>query len=179
MSAKKKHKINLLPKEAFSDSVAGRILLWILTTFRILVIATEIIVMVAFLSRFWLDAQNTDLNDELELKQSLLEASLPFEQEFKNTQAKLEIVTNIYQSQIEATTKLNSLTKSLTSNTILESINVTKTGVQINGVSAGEKSLQQLLANLSANNDFKNVTLTQVKPEDSIDLLSFTIDMQI
>lgn len=179
MSAKKKSKINLLPKEAFSDSVAGRVLVWILTTFRILVIATEIIVMVAFLSRFWLDAQNTDLNDELELKKSLLEASLPFEKDFKKTQVQLEVASNNIQSQIEITRLLDSLTKSLTSNTILKSINVSSTGIQINGISSGERSLQQLLANLSGNNDFKEVSLTQVKTEESIETLNFTIDMKI
>ena len=53
MSARKEE-INLLPQKGFEATTAGRILAWILSTFRIIVIITELLVMVAFLSRFWL-----------------------------------------------------------------------------------------------------------------------------
>ena len=66
MAARKKSsRINLLPQEEFAASTLGRILAWILSTFRILVIMTELIVILAFLSRFWLDARTTDLNEEI------------------------------------------------------------------------------------------------------------------
>ena len=64
MSAHKKQQVNLLPEKGFTSTTTGRVLTWILSTFRIIVIVTEIIVMIAFLSRFWLDAQNTDLSEE-------------------------------------------------------------------------------------------------------------------
>ena len=135
--------------------------------------------MIAFLSRFWLDAQNTDLNEELELKKSLLEASLPFEKDFKNTQAKLEVASSLIQKQYELDVVLNDITKSLTINTILENINISGGGVEIKGISSGERSIQQLLANLSANNNFSNVVLKTIKQQGSIDTLSFTISMKI
>ena len=65
MPAKKEPEINLLPQEEFEGSVIGRILKWGLSTFRIIVIIVEMVVMAAFLSRFWLDAKNSDLNEDI------------------------------------------------------------------------------------------------------------------
>ena len=70
----KKKNINLLPKEEFDASVVGRLLRWAMGTFRIIVIITEMIVMAAFLSRFWLDAQNSDLNDEIRFASSQIDS---------------------------------------------------------------------------------------------------------
>jgi hypothetical protein len=95
MAARKKEEINLLPQRGFESTTTGRILAWVLSSFRIIVIVTEIIVMVAFLSRFWLDAQNTDLTEELDRKQAVLASSLNFEKEFKDTQKRLEIYSDL------------------------------------------------------------------------------------
>jgi len=94
MAKKKKAKINLLVRAGFSGSTLGRILTWVLTSFRIIVIVTEILVMLAFLSRFWLDARNTDLDEEIKQKQAVLSASQPFEKEFKETQARLKVFSS-------------------------------------------------------------------------------------
>ena len=87
----KKKNINLLPKEEFDASVVGRLLGWAMGTFRIIVIITEMVVMTAFLSRFWLDAKNSDLNDEIRLKSSQISVQKDFEIGFRNLQKKLAI----------------------------------------------------------------------------------------
>src|SRR3989304_5055627 len=92
---KKEEQINLLPEKGFEQTTTGRILTWILSSFRIIVIVTEIIVMIAFLSRFWLDAQNTDLTEELQQKQAVLSASKAFDAEFKDTQKRLKVFTDL------------------------------------------------------------------------------------
>lgn len=76
---KKTKAINLLPQEAFAKTTLGRTLTWLLSTFRIIVISVEMVVVVAFLSRFWLDARITDLNDELKQKQAVITSLATFE----------------------------------------------------------------------------------------------------
>ena len=78
--------INLLPKEEFAASTWGRILTWLLSTFRIIVIFTEVIVMAVFLSRFWLDAKANDLNELLRKNQAILKTTTEFENEFRDIQ---------------------------------------------------------------------------------------------
>jgi hypothetical protein len=83
--------INLLPQEEFESSIIGRILRWAMGTFRIIVIITEIIVMGAFLSRFWLDAQNSTLSDGIKIKSSQIQSLADIEKEFRNIQSKLNM----------------------------------------------------------------------------------------
>ena len=90
-------RINLLPQEEFEASVLGRILRWAMGTFRIIVIITEMIVMGAFLSRFWLDAQNSDLNDQIKISSAQISSQASFEKKFRDVQTKLKIYKDISQ----------------------------------------------------------------------------------
>ena len=92
MPKKKTSVINLLPQEEFRKSPVGRILHWATTTFRTIVIITELIVIVAFLSRFSLDAKNADLNDIVRQNQSIIESYKDFEIEFRQIQQRIKSV---------------------------------------------------------------------------------------
>jgi len=85
----KSKQINLIPQDEFESSNFGRILKWALSTFRIVVIVTELIVMSAFLSRFWLDAKNSDLNEEINVNKSQIIAYKDIETEFRSLQKNL------------------------------------------------------------------------------------------
>ena len=91
----KNKSINLLPQEEFDTSLLGRTLKWAMGSFRIIVILTEMVVMAAFLSRFWLDAQNSDLNDSIKTATAQIQAQSSFEKEFRGIQQKLTIFKQI------------------------------------------------------------------------------------
>ncbi len=78
---KKKRRINLLPQEEFAASILGRVLAWLLSSFRAIVSLTEMTVMIAFLSRFWLDAKSADLNELIRQKQPVIASTSDFEKE--------------------------------------------------------------------------------------------------
>jgi Tfp pilus assembly protein PilN len=162
MSAhKKQDQINLLPEANFEDTTTGRVLSWILSTFRIIVIVTEIIVMVAFLSRFWLDAQNTDLNDEIENKTAILTASQDFEKEFRETQNRLKIFSELTKNQGVYADTLNTLVSYLPSDLYLTTVTYEKNSIQIEGSTSNEVSVQQLIANLSSTDKFTDISLVE------------------
>jgi len=148
MSAREKeNKINLLPQKGFEKSTAGRVLTWILSTFRIIVIVTEIIVMVAFLSRFWLDAKNTDLRDEIEQKQAVLSATSSFDRDFKEAQTRLRIFSELTQGKF-----------------ILK------------GKSPNVRSIDQLTVNLSASDTFNEAFVQEIATdEDNPTLFRFEV----
>src|SRR3989344_5652085 len=100
MPAKKEKQklINLLPQEEFTASTLGRILTWLLSSFRIIVIVSEMVVMGAFVSRFWLDAKNADLSDDIEQKQAVVTSFSDFEQQFRSIQKKLLIFSSLSKS---------------------------------------------------------------------------------
>src|SRR5687767_5886225 len=117
----KNKSINLLPQEEFDASIVGRVLKWAMGTFRIIVIITEMIVMAAFLSRFWLDAQNSDLNEQIKVKTAQISAQADFEKQFKNLQARLNIVKLITQAA-PTTTKIDLVATKTPQDIILTSI---------------------------------------------------------
>jgi Tfp pilus assembly protein PilN len=176
--AKKKKKavqINLLQKEDFSATTAGRVLSWILSTFRIIVIVTEILVMLAFLSRFWLDAQNTDLNEQIKQKQAVLVASLPFEKDFKDTQARLKIFSGFAEEEGIIADSFGTISSRLPPDVLLNSIAYIEGGVEIQGFAVNEKSIQQFIVNLYDEGSIEEVTLGKVAFNLENQLLSFTL----
>lgn len=160
--AKNKNKpINLLPKEEFDASITGRVLKWAMGTFRIIVIVTEMIVMGAFLSRFWLDARNSDLNDLLTIKSAQISSQSEFETEFRNLQDSLKIFKGI----TSATAPSNILDKVVTrlpSGISLQSFSFQEKEAQVKGIASSELAIAQFVSNLKADTFFSEVTLGQI-----------------
>lgn len=166
MPANKEDQINLLPKKGFATTTVGRILSWLLSTFRIIVIVTEMIVMLAFLSRFWLDAKNSDLNDQIEQKKAVLAASGDFEKQFKDTQRRLNTFSALTANTTPVASSLKTVTSYLPSDIFLTSYSLSAKNIQVSAIASSEKSIQQFIANLQSNEIFQNISLTEVK-EDS------------
>jgi hypothetical protein len=141
--------INLLPQEEFDISMLGRTLKWAMGTFRIIVIVTEIIVMGAFLSRFWLDAQNSDLSNSIKIKSAQITAQAAVEKEFRNVQSKLDIVKEI-SAATPLSQKIDAITSKLPTGVNLTSVSVLESSVQIKGSSTTEFGIAQFVANLKA-----------------------------
>lgn len=177
MSAQKKQgQINLLPEANFETTTTGRVLSWILSTFRIIVIVTEIIVMIAFLSRFWLDAQNTDLNEDLKHKTAVLAASKDFEREFEDTQNRLRTFSELTKNQGIYEDVLKTLVSYLPPDLYLTMLIFKEDALQIEGSTANEVSIQQLIVNLTSTNKFSDLGLAELStdPNNSV-LLNFKL----
>ncbi len=174
-SKKQASEINLLPDREFAGTVTGRILSWIISTFRVIVISTEILVMIAFLSRFWLDAQNTDLNEELVQKKAILSASVDFEHQFRDTQKRLKIFSDITKGTTESSL-LTLVSNQLPPDVSLVNISKIEDDMEILGLTASEKSAQQFVVNLQSTNTFSDVSLDSIASDQlNPGLLSFTI----
>lgn len=154
--------INLLPEREFAGTVTGRVLSWIISTFRVIVIATEILVMVAFLSRFWLDAQNTDLNEELDGKKAILSAQQDFEQQFKDTQKRLRIFVNLTNRK-SPSSFISAISQQIPPDVTLTNIDKLPSEITIEGATASERSAQQFVVNLQSTNLFDDISLTEIK----------------
>ncbi len=177
MAARKKRQINLLPQEEFAASTLGRVLNWVLTTFRYIVIVTEILVMAAFLSRFWLDAKSTDLNEMIKQRQAVIAAMADFEKEFRLTQDRLKIFAALTSEEIETDEVLEAVSSRLPADVFLTVFSLTSDGVRIQAASPSERSIAQFIANLESSDIFDEISLSQIGSlEEGQDLLSFTLN---
>lgn len=175
MPIRKIKQINLIPQDEFETSTSGRVLKWALSTFRITVIITELIVMSAFLSRFWFDSRNSDLNDELNVKKSQILAYTEIEKEFRADQVKLSIVKSLY-SEANSSNIIETVSKIIPGDVFLSSISVLNKDLNIKAYAFSEISMAQFLINLSNVNYLSQVNLNQISSNiDNPAISNFTI----
>lgn len=178
-AAKKEVKINLLPQKEFERSIVGRILRWALSSFRIIVIVTEMIVMAAFLSRFWLDAQNSDLNDTISQKKAIVTSFAETENKFRTFQKQIDIFSKIT-SSTQKSEYLNLITSLTPPDVILNSISDNEDSMQITGLSGSEQNISQFIKNLASADKFKDVSLSKIdSSEGGSSAIIFTIKANI
>lgn len=179
MPANKKNKINLLPQEEFETSTFGRILKWALSSFRIMVIITELVVMAAFLSRFWLDARNSDLNDELNTTKAQILAYSDIESATRLNQRKIAIAKSLY-TQKNISEIIENISKLIPSDISLSSISINDNALTLKALSLSERSIMQFLINLDNSSDLTDVNLSQVSSDiDNEYTTIFTITSNI
>lgn len=153
--------INLLPGDDFQSTTFGRILKWALSSFRAMVIITELIVMSAFLSRFWLDAKNSDLNEQLNINVAQIKAYQDVEQEFRLYQNQLNIAKSLY-SNTKNSELIQNITRVLPNELIVSSIQLTGDDLQIKAISFSEQAIAQFLVNLEGLKLLEKIELSQV-----------------
>jgi Tfp pilus assembly protein PilN len=161
----KNKSINLLPQEEFDASILGRTLKWAMGSFRIIVILTEMIVMAAFLSRFWLDAQNSDLDNSIKIASAQISAQSAFEKEFRGVQKKLNIFKQITAS-IPKSSRLEFVASKIPSDIVLSSMNVQDNTVMLKGIAGSEVSVAQFISNLKSDKTVKKVDLDSLGSSD-------------
>ena len=181
-AAKKKSKsklINLVPEEGFASTTSGRILLWTLSTFRVVLIITELVVIGAFISRFWLDAKNTDLTEQVNEVKNTIVSLEPFEENFKDVQNRLQI----FDSYIQNKDKINSSLKTVVSykpqGVSFQEINAGLDQISINATAVSEIQIQQYYVNLKASNKFENIRLSNISINKENSSLNFALTADV
>jgi len=84
-----KKEISLLPSEENLNSPLAKITKWATSTGRVVIIFVELIVILAFLSRFSLDRRNADLSETLRQQKAILASTKDFENDYLSLQKRL------------------------------------------------------------------------------------------
>ncbi len=180
LKSKKEKQINLLPQDKFSETTAGRVLVWFLSTFRTLVIIVELFVISAFMSRFWLDAKNTDLSEEIRQKEAQIKAMKETENRIREVQKKTSIISEVSSNKIIPSEVISKLTSQIPPTIILSSIALNEEKITISGIAKDENSIAQILVNLQSQEEFKNTALSQIGPdEENSQLLKFSLSIPV
>ena len=160
---KKVDPINLLPSlQIASSDVKNRVLLWLVSTFRKIVIFTEVIVVICLGIRFYLDARSNELNSKISSGSDILTSFAPFEKDFRNTQNKLTAFAFV-DGQSDFVSEVSKISSSLTPDMLLTSINYSQTGFVLNGETLSENSILQFMSNLKSSGAFVDISLTNLQ----------------
>jgi len=160
-----KSTIEFLPKENWEKTTAGKILKWALSVGRYIVILTELVVILAFLSRFKFDRELTDLHEDIKQKQTVVEASQDFEQEFRLLQKRLLALNDLGKKRLQSTQVLTDLTDCLPIDTYLADLNISKENVSLAATALSANGLATLINQLQQSILFENIALTNVGVE--------------
>lgn len=158
--------INLVPQDPFFATPLGRTMQWALSAGRYIVMFTELVVVVSFMTRFYLDRQVTDLNLEIANNQAVVESYGDFEQEFRDTQTKIE-----QYRQIEQTANIvdvfPALSEVIPDGVELDSMEITSDKAAITGSVQSQRSLNLLINNLQLSPKFTNVVVSTIESQSS------------
>ena len=171
----KQKPLNLLPQNKFDASLWGRILKWTLSTFRAVVIFVELIVIVGFLTRFWLDIEHSDLNDEIEQKQAIINSYAKLERDFKQTQSRLTLWENNSSPNNHFSKLLDKVVSKLPPEIQLTSLSNQNGIVTISIATITEQPVAQFIVNLREEPEFATIAITQAKTEKGSSFIDITL----
>lgn len=178
-----KKEISLLPDSENANSLASRALHWIATVGRYIIVFTELIVVVAFISRFSLDRKSADLSEVIRQQKAILDSTAIFEKDFNSVQQKLNIIKQNYSLNPQYDQKLNTLAQSTPPDIFLNNLSISKDKNSNRVVAAAsayalkESSIVDFLTNLTVNPNISTVDIQSIekKPRENKYLISFSL----
>lgn len=154
--------INLLSQSEFEQPFWGRFLKWAITTGRYILILVELVVIVAFLSRFKLDKDMADLSDSIAGKKAVLDATYSTEQNFRFTQSQLNAAEILLNSQARARQTLETAVSYVPPQVTLTKLALQLNSLTISGQASTTDGLAILLARMTADRGWKSIDLSEV-----------------
>ncbi len=161
-----KHQINLLPKDSFEESNLGKFLKWAISIGRWVVVFTDLIVICAFLSRFYFDTRLDSLHDDIKESQAIVEATSGFENSFRLLQERLKLIKVFSQTKTEGRQKIDLLAQILPNDIVLTSVSFSESKAEVSGTAASQAGMEVFVKNLLALPQIKNLSFTQFSQKD-------------
>lgn len=170
--------INLLGDSEMEHTPIGRIVSWAITYGRYIMIGTEIVVLLAFISRFSLDRKLTDLKEEVTQKQDIITANIPFETEVRTLQDKLEKIKTLTADPPAALGLFPLFQTILPQGTYISSLDLTKNQLTVDAISGSTGSFAQFIANLKNTKTITNIVIGDIS-RDPLLGIQFTFTAQV
>ena len=154
--------INLLNTEGNVNSPFNRIMVWITTYGRYIMITTELVVLIAFASRFSLDRKLSDLKENITQKQEILEVNVDLENEIRQVQDKLSAIKLLIVDQPIPVDALVIIYTLLPTGTYMDSLKIDNTKLTANVTANSSESFTQFISNFSSTKTLAGVEIGKV-----------------
>lgn len=174
MPASKKLDINLLKEGGIGSRPLGKFLKWSLSYGRYIIIGTQIVVLLAFFSRFILDQQLSDLHTRINEKTNILEALKPVEINTRVLQNKITLIKQLEDTRSLYALVSNTLSEKTPDNVIISQLILNQNAMLINGNAQNNAGLSQFLEVLLTDPLFTQIVIEDITQEED-GSLSFNI----
>jgi Tfp pilus assembly protein PilN len=167
-------KINLLAQDEFSNSIIGKFLLWALSIGRYIVVFTELIVIISFLSRFKLDRDLTDLNEEINRQKAIILSYGDLEENIRFIQTQIEAAEKV-DNLIKPHEVLTILEKTMPPDIKLSKLQIGEEEFQLAGTALSATGLNSFVTALTTQPNITEVTMGSISSKDE----GVTIEFQL
>jgi hypothetical protein len=149
---------------------------WVLGSARIIIILVEIVVLVAFGFKVWVDIQGKELDKSIERSEAIVNAMATSEKEFRLVQAKTSSYKTIWNASTDYSKLLANINSLLPITTSIKDITVNfdKNQISISGISpkSKESEIKNLENDLKSNSSYLKDTVL-AKLDDTQTQLKF------
>ena len=158
-----KRSINLLPHDAFETSTVGVVLEWGLAFGKWAVIITQLVVMLAFLWRFTLDRQLTDLRNAIAKDSAIITSYSQIERDFTLAQKRVVSAKAALADQQAINTAFAALTADTPTGIWYDHVTITPKSVAFTAYASSLGSFGQFLTTLQGDSSFSDVSIGQIQ----------------
>lgn len=170
--------INLLTQDEFSNSGLGKVLLWALSIGRYIVVFTELIVILSFLSRFKLDRDLTDLNEEIGRQKAIILSYGDLEDQFRQTQAQLSLV-RAARDQNYPDNLLEIIKTSLPPDIKIQNLTLNPTSLSFSATALSPQSFSAFIKRLHQEPTLTDINLSSLTSKEGNAVIEFTVAANI
>ena len=178
-----KKEVSFLPDSENLNSFSARFLNWLTTVARFIIVFTELIVICAFISRFWLDRKNSDLSEVIRQRKAIIESTQDFEKDYNLLQQRLKYIKKFYSNQPDYVTSINSLVESTPTDIVFQRLTINQEasgkdlGASLSLSSEKESSIIDFITNLSINPNIKSVNVESIEKREKESKYSVSITL--
>ena len=170
--------LDLLHPQSNPTKIPLKVIRWLLSTGRYIFIFVEGLVLVAFVARFKLDADLTNLNESIDEQIPYIESLKPYEVRIRQTQMKLTTIDTINQGSAD----YGQIQKKIAAQTppgvkisiITLDKNQGKVKIQMNAQTKTNADVATFLSGIKSDNYFSDVNLASIGLEEGI--IKFSIN---
>lgn len=174
-----KDKINLLPKDQFENTPIGKFVDWAINVGRWIVVFTELIVICAFLSRFYFDTELSNLFDEIRIKKSMIEANTTFEDNFRQIQEKIKMVKTLLAGENIPSTLFTDIAKIMPLDLTFKNISVSGDSISMSGYCLSENGLRAFLSGLKGIPSLTKINVGNLAQKETLAGIEFNITAEL
>lgn len=171
-------RLDILKPQGERQKLISQVFRWLLSAGRYLIIFVEVLVLVAFLLRFKLDADIASTKQAIDEQIPFLESLKSDEKIIRNLQFQIATIKDIHQNSPDYSLILQKIAQQTPTAVVISGINLEKTqsglvSMKIVGKAISGDHLNTLNLGLKSDNNFQNIILSGVSFEQGI--ISFTI----
>lgn len=172
--------LNLLKPQSNPEKLPVRFVTWLLSSGRYIFAVVNALVLIAFVTRFKLDADLAAKNEAITEQIPYIESLKPYELLIRETQLKLSTIDNAKRNALDLQLLLKKIADQIPTGTTINGINIdNKIGsatIHISGQTPFSSDITNLIAGLKGDSAFSEINLSNINLEQGI--IKFAVDTQ-